>query len=171
MDWTNVLSTALGTMGGTLITVIVAWGLYVFERRDIRKNKTKNQIFKISTEIASTLHSINGSTSRIQSRMHIFSSSAEHNRLEELANYIFIDTKSLEVDMSKLHYNSALLASISEFKGHVMVIELIEELKTFILIGTNIKKFDTYKTVSMLTDLNDISVKIQNDLLSVTVDE
>lgn len=73
--------------------------------------------------------------------------------------------------MSKLHYNSALLASISEFKGHDMVIELIEELKTFILFGTNIKKFDTYKTVSILTDLNDISVKIQNDLLSVTVDK
>lgn len=167
MDWNTILDTALGTMGGTLITVLAAWGIYVFEKKDISKRNKKDRILDSVNESTNIVIKINEEMTSFQNTAYLANNinppEIAVNYIKNLADktqHIYNLVSEFEVRMGTLDNLSDLNFEIERDKYASDVRNLLKE--------TDIKSEESYiKIGEKIVTIKNVGISLLNELQDV----
>lgn len=136
MDWNILLSSAIGTMAGTLLSVLVAWCIYHKEKEDNIKRKKKDYKNKIAEECIELINNVVINTFQFD---RFFNKSYLHGSNQDKLHEKYFDfVNDFQTNTKKLGISGTILCSLFE-------IEKFEELQAFV-----------NKSVNLTTDISKI---------------
>lgn len=141
MDWTTIFSSAVGTMGGTLITVCITLKIYHSERKDIDQRNRKKLIVDSAIRCMQLVNSNTASIINLNSLM--FSMANVEVKEAQISLYpdVIRSTTNSEELTSELYSNLLVLENISKYKIEKIALPYINKA-TEITYGHSFKNED-----------------------------
>ncbi|WP_020006226.1 hypothetical protein [Salinicoccus albus] len=155
MDWLHVLSTAIGTLAGTLLTVIVAWCIYKKEKKDIAERNRKQHIVDTANRSIQLISSINATIINLNSTAPEIKKDLTNSSLYSEFNK---SASNADMSVAELENNLLILENISKY-------ELVEKGQPYINKATQLIFGEMFYNEEKMVSEKIDNIRIQGDKL------
>lgn len=164
MDWTYIFGTAIGTAGGTLITVITAWLIYRSERQDVRERNEAQRVYDLIQEITENIHDIQNNIYHLQTYTYVVREDAEKDNNFREYNKLIHDRKITTNLAKRLNNKSVRLTNLSDFHSHNEVDNYVSLITKFSSNDLNYSNYNSETIKRNVKELENLSTKLLNNL-------
>lgn len=171
MDWNTAISTAIGTTGGTLLTVFAAWLIYRSERNDVRKRNKSQRIYDLIQDMTESIHDLQSNIYHLQTVSYLVRNhSDKDNYLKEYNQFIY--NRKIVANLTKrLENKSVTLENLSGFGSHYEVTDYVSLVTKFTSHDLNWNNYDSEVVKKNVKELEKMSIRLLNEIQKLIIED
>lgn len=164
MDWTSILSAAIGTAGGTSLTVIAAWLIYRSEKKNALENKQVDRAFNEALKIIDYIHSIHDDLHQMQSSMYKIKHSIHREFAVDSATQFDECGKSAKNLSDRLSTSAFILDNLKGYDDNGKLENFSKLVADCITNELSALKYDSVKAIDKTIEIEKVGFSIIEDL-------